>query len=81
MMLITERHVSYPEQMEDRARLANVPRDRMHAYVLGNLTPDSREICRYAYKMYERNAISGVWSYMYWVQPHEVNEDKDLLVD
>lgn len=79
MITPTERKVDYNEQNEDRAKLANAPGHRMHAYVLGNLTPD-REYAHSAYKMYEKNHISGFWSFMYWVQMNEVDEDKDLLV-
>lgn len=79
--MIYERKVSWEEEKKDRARLANAAGKRAWAYVLGNLTPDSKDIQRYAYKMYERNPISGCWSFAYWVQPDEVDEDKDLLMD
>jgi hypothetical protein len=85
--MISERQVSTEERNHDHARLAGAAAGakRPWAYVLGNLTPEvgSRgELLRWvlAYKMYERNAISGRWSFAHWVPLGEVDEDRDLVL-
>ncbi len=77
--MISERKVTQDEMNEDRERLAMVPAKHMHAFVPGNLTPNA-DTGRWALKLYEKTAISGVWVFMYWLQYHEVDEDENYII-
>lgn len=79
-MMISERKVTQDEMNEDRAKLSTVPKNRMHAYVPGDLTPNAN-YGHPALKLYERNPNSGIWVFMYWAKYDEVDEDKDYVIE
>jgi hypothetical protein len=78
--MVQERQVRTEEMNRDQNIIKNTanPKNCPTAYIYGNLTPDST-YGNSAFKMYERNPISGYWSFVAWVPLDEVDENKDFI--
>lgn len=78
--MVRERNVSTEEMTGDQNIIRNTAGSDNHvrAYIYGNLTPNSTYGTP-AFKMYEKNLISGYWSFVAWVPIDDVDENKEFI--